>query len=341
VREAATKTARKLLPSKWLERFRADTRDRHYLGAADFFEVAYGRCPDDAERARLRALIPDGRIRRSAHAHRVLMAFDAQLYPTAFAVRATKDSIVNVDLSDFNLCLDADDPSVSAVIADRGDWEPHIARVLADTLEPGSTFVDVGANVGYHSFLAASIVGRTGSVLAIEASPENCRLLELSRLENDWDQVRVLPVALDREPGLRYLTAHLGTNAGFVPEQRSGLLDGHGFVVHATTLDDIAPERIDVMKVDVEGAEFRVLEGGWSTIRRDKPTIVMEFSCEMSKRVSGVEPGAALTRVLELGYELSVLDKESGTAVSVASAEQLLATWNDPLRIEDLLLTPR
>ena len=74
------------------------------------------------------------------------------------------------------------------------------------------------------------------------------------------------------------------------------LIDGRGTPVYATTLDEVAPKRIDVLKIDVEGAEFRVVEGGRTTIERDKPLIVMEFSCEMSQRVSGVDPGPASGR---------------------------------------------
>jgi FkbM family methyltransferase len=341
VGEFAARAAQRLLPAAWFEQGSGSRRGHRYIDVLDFFAVAYGRAPDDAEAAQLRGLVPDGRIRRADQAHRVLMAFDAQFRPTAFAVRATKDSLLKIELNDFSLWLDADDPSVSAVVSDRRDWEPHVAHALADALESGFTFVDVGANVGYHTFLAASIVGPLGSVIAVEASPENCRLLELSKLENRWDQVRILALALDRTPGLRYLTRHLGTNAGFLPERHDSLVEGHGFVVHATTLDDIAPKRVDAIKIDVEGAEFRVLDGGRSVIQRDKPVILMEFSCEMASRVSGVDPWKALDDVLGLGYELFVLDRDTNERTGYASADELLRRWHDPLRIEDLLLSPR
>jgi FkbM family methyltransferase len=338
----AAKAARRLLPEKWVQRLRngAAATDKHRVDAADFFEIAYGRRPDAAESARLDALVPDGSIRGSGQAHRVLMAFDAQSHPTAFAVRATTSSLACIELGNFKLWLDSDDPSVSAVIADGREWEPHVSGALTEFLEPGDTFVDVGANVGYHTFLAASLVGPHGRVLAIEANPENCRLLELSKLDNDASQVTILPVALDRTQGLRYLTSHIGTNAGFLPEHRDHLLNGQGFAVFATTLDDIAPGKVEAIKVDVEGAEFSVLEGGRATIARDKPLIIMEFSCEMSARVAGVDPGEALDNVLDLGYELYVLDRTSGQRIRFSSTQDLLAGWGDRFRIEDLLLHP-
>jgi FkbM family methyltransferase len=314
--------------------------DGSAVGTRAFFELAFGRVPDDGERARLDALVPERRINSPADAHRVLLAFDAQSHPTAFLVRATAPNLSRIDLDGFALWIDVDDPSVSAFIRHEHAWEAHVTRVLTQTLRPGSTFVDVGANVGFHTFLAAATVGSTGTVVAVEPSSENCRLLQLSKVENHADHVSILPFALDRTAGVRYLSAHIGTNAGLIPDAREHLLDGRGTPVYATTLDDIAPPKIDVMKIDVEGAEFRVLEGGHKTIERDKPVIVMEFSCEMTQRTSGVDPGEALQGVLDLGYELFVLDREQRREVPHVSAAALLAGWGDRLRIEDLLLRP-
>jgi len=309
--------------------------------AADrFFELAYGRAPSDAELAHLDALVPGRRIESPAQAHRVLLAFDAQSHPTPFLVRATSGNLERLELDRFVLWIDADDPAVSKVIGHERGWEKHVSDVLTEALSPGSTFVDVGANVGYHAFLASSIVGATGSVVAFEPSAENCRLLQLSKTDNDAANVSILPFALDRSGGVRYLTTHLGSNAGLIPDPREHLIDGRGTPVYATTLDAVAPEHIDVMKIDVEGAEFRVLDGGRATIERDRPLLVMEFSCEMSQRVSGVDPGAALQAVLDLGYHLAVLDRTAGTPVPFDSAAALLAGWGDPFRIEDLLLQP-
>lgn len=309
--------------------------------AADrFFELAYGRVPNEVEYARLDALVPGRRIESAAQAHRVLLAFDAQSHPTPFVVRATSGNLERLELDGFVLWIDADDPAVSTVIGHERGWEKHVSDVLRGALTAGSTFVDVGANVGYHTFLASSIVGPRGTVIAFEPSAENCRLLQLSRTDNDATNVSILPFALDRDGGVRYLTTHLGSNAGLIPDPREHLIDGRGTPIYATTLDEIAPDHIDVMKVDVEGAEFRVLEGGRATIERDKPLIVMEFSCEMSQRVSGVEPGDALQGVLDLGYRLSLLDRTSGTPVPFDTAADLLSGWGNVFRIEDLLLQP-
>ena len=310
------------------------------IPVSDFFALAFGRAPSPAELQVIDGMFGSQRVESAADAHQLILAFDAQSHPTPFVVRATGDNFVTVDLGRFALWLDRADSAVSAVIQHEREWEPHVTDVLVGALQPGSAFVDIGANVGYHTFLAASIVGTDGSVLAVEAQPENSRLLEMSKAHNGSDNVTIMPVALDREPGLLYLSSHLGSNAGLVAGSAANLLAGLGAVTYATTLDEIAPPRVDVMKIDVEGAEFRVLEGGRKTIERDKPLIVMEFSVEMSERVSGGDAGDALQGLLDLSYSLFVLDRSTRERRPFASAAALLEQWGDPLRIEDLLLEP-
>jgi len=106
-------------------------------------------------------------------------------------------------------------------------------------------------------------------------------------------------------------------------------------------LDDLGIDQLDVIKIDVEGAEPIVVEGALATIERCRPAIVMELSCEMTRRVGGVEPIEHLSRLTGLGYHLHLIDRGGGPPVPFPSAEALLATWHDPLRLDDLLLLPQ
>lgn len=315
------------------------------ITAAQFFELAYGRKPDKDERALLDRLVPH--VTTPSEARAVLLAFDQQRTPTTFQVRLGEDDLARAELDGFTLWLDRRDVSVSAVILDRKAWEPHIERVLRDVLRPGDTFVDIGANVGYHTFLAASLVRATGRVVAFEPDAENCRLLWLSRHENDADHVTIVPNALDRTPGLRYLATHLGSNGGLVETELDAIRNGRGVFVQAQPLDEVADATqgtIRLMKVDVEGAELAVLDGARKLLTTAKPPphLIVEFSVEMTKRVSGVDPATALQSLLDdYGYRLSVLDRnEPGRRHHFASADALLGAWGDPLRIEDLLFEP-
>lgn len=318
---------------------RPATADDTSIRPSQFFRLAYGREPTTNELEYLDLLVGE-QVRTTSEARAILRGFDHQQLPTSFDLRIVPDDLVLVELPEFRLWVDRRDVSVSAVILDRRGWEPHVDSVLADVLRPGDVFVDVGANVGYHTFLAASLVGAGGAVVAIEPSAENCRLLWLSKHENGAEQVSIHALALDRTAGLRYLTSHLGSNGGLLPDDVVEVRSGRGSFVTAARLDDLHVGAVRLMKVDVEGAEFAVLDGAVETVASQRPHLILEFSAEMARRVSGVEPFDALQRLLDHGYALSVLDRSSTRRVEFSSAADLRASWGDDLRIEDLLLVP-
>lgn len=94
-----------------------------------------------------------------------------------------------------------------------------------------------------------------------------------------------------------------------------------------------------MIKIDVEGAEISVLRSGLAALQRNRPSIIMEFSCEMVHRVSVIEPRTALEWIEGLGYEIAVINKESHEPVAI-TADELINNWGPSTRIEDLLLTP-
>ena len=144
-----------------------------------------------------------------------------------------------------------------------GTWEPDLAAFLRRRLRPGDTFVDVGANVGCVSALASRLVGPRGAVVAIEPSPPVIAALQETLTRNDLTNVRMVAAAVsDRDHELplfapRYNSGRTSTLA------RSGLRE-EGRVRAAplgslVTREELATARL--IKIDVEGAEDRVLAG--------------------------------------------------------------------------------
>src|SRR5205823_8966527 len=77
-----------------------------------------------------------------------------------------------------------------------GVWEPHLTRWIVRRLVCGDAFIDVGANVGYYSLLASKLVGTSGSVVAIEASPATFKILQSNLALNQVRNVRAMNVAV-------------------------------------------------------------------------------------------------------------------------------------------------
>lgn len=178
-----------------------------------------------------------------------------------------------------------------------GTYEPELREIFRTVLPAGGVALDVGANVGWHTLLMARLVGPGGRVIAAEPNPSVRKRLEDNLNVNGFRQVQVVPCAIaDTE----------GTVEFFGPEAddpRSG--DSHVVTGTATEkrgvirvetrrLDAIVSEarieRVDLIKIDVEGFEWPVLRGAAETIAEFRPHIVFEYNAEYCSRGAGNPP---------------------------------------------------
>jgi FkbM family methyltransferase len=148
--------------------------------------------------------------------------------------------------------------------------EPHLRSLLETELSSGGTFVDGGANIGFYSMLAARQVGVTGRVLAFEMMPDTAEILRRHVAANGTDCVTVLERALsDRSGDMVMATVEPGLHgqASIVADEKGGR---NQIGVATTTLDESTAEldRIDLMKLDLEGAEYLALRGATATLAR-------------------------------------------------------------------------
>lgn len=189
-----------------------------------------------------------------------------------------------------------------------GIYEPEVGQVFRRLLRPGMGVIDIGANIGLYSMLSASLVGPAGHVLAIEPNPRNVRLLEASRRANGFAHVTIAQVAAGAEVGLLVLhaTHSNGTTSKPLPELAALLASETVACVRADSLAD-PNRRVDLIKLDAEGAEHKALEGCAAILRRWHPTLITEFSPQLLQGISGVDGPTYLRRLLALGYALSVI----------------------------------
>jgi FkbM family methyltransferase len=146
-----------------------------------------------------------------------------------------------------------------------GAYAPQETALLRAILRPGATFVDVGANWGYFTLLAAHLVGDTGRVLALEPDPRMHRLLATNVAENGLRQVTALAAAASDRTERRTLSGFdaSGENWGVSSLVAAG--EGPRFEVETRRMDDVTDElgvdAIDLLKMDIEGAEVMALRG--------------------------------------------------------------------------------
>jgi len=163
-----------------------------------------------------------------------------------------------------------------------GCIDPNEFLTLDKLLRPGMTFVDVGANEGIYSLFASARVGPSGSVWAFEPSAREVGRIDANVKLNGLHNIRSLPIALADVNGKGKLLV-----AGYEHEGHNTL----GAFIYDTVLqqqetvplrrldsivDEFEIERVDFLKIDVEGAELKVLSGARQTLERHRPIVLFE-----------------------------------------------------------------
>lgn len=175
-----------------------------------------------------------------------------------------------------------------------GTYEPFLRAIIRSVLPAGGTALDVGANVGWHALLMARTAGDGGRVLAAEANPSVRRLLESNLKLNRFRQVEIIPCAVaEREGSVEFWGPEAdAAGSGDGHMMAAGAQGRQGIIrVETRTVDAICGasrvERLDLIKIDVEGFEWPVLQGAEKTIAKFRPHIVFEYNDEYAARGGG------------------------------------------------------
>ena len=221
---------------------------------------------------------------------------------------------VELDTAIGTLWFDGADEQLVRWIRSQGVWEADVMKLLGRTLRPGGVFVDVGAHVGFHSVLAGQLVGPAGKVFAVEPAPWAVDLLRANVRRHGLD-VTVLPFAASDEAGTVRLALDEAHRSGAHLSEAEDAVE-----VQAAPLDELLPDvAVDVLKVDVEGAEPLVLRGARSLLRRSPHLLaVVEFRDQ--RHLSGESPAEVLALYESLGFELCLLRRNGDLAPAAADA---------------------
>jgi FkbM family methyltransferase len=209
----------------------------------------------------------------------------------------------------------------------QGAYEPWVLPYFYELCQPGMVVLDVGASIGNFAIPAAKKIGPQGVVLAIEVSERNARLLLRNAFENGLTNLKVLPFGVSDEIGFALLPAQVYTNnnvlAPFI-DSKIGKLEQCN-LVPLLPLDILLSHisRLDIIKMDVEGMEYKAVKGARTVIERTRPIIFLEYSPRFQKVGSGVEGPELLLEFLQAGYRVEILHRSRGIErITVAAPEQ-------------------
>lgn len=197
---------------------------------------------------------------------------------------------------------------------------------LSDRLGDDATFLDIGANIGQWTIpMGMRAEARGGRVLAVEPAAATAAALARSIELNGLARTELVRAALAASDGKTLLHHHdrdpsqhsLGGTGGTTEEVPTRSL--------GSVLGERGIDRVDAIKMDVEGAEQRVLEGASDVLASLRPTIIFEVRTGLPERL-GLEPDGAWQVLLDAGYQTYRLDA-GGTLVPVAPESLAQQTW--------------
>ncbi len=199
------------------------------------------------------------------------------------------------------LLVDAADTGIGRELALYAVHEPITTRLIAGFVCPGECVIDLGANIGYYCLMLARLVGPQGKVLAIEPHPHNFHVLQTNLLLNRVANVECLQAAVSDRSGVATLYVSSASNWHTLNPTRAQ--DSLQVEVPTITLDELTerlPHPPQLIRMDTEGFEARILDGGRRLLGTQKPRLIIE----VHPAYLGQKYGPAMLRqLLDWGYE--------------------------------------
>lgn len=207
-------------------------------------------------------------------------------------------------VNDFKMYLD---PTDALGLRTNKTFEKFETELVKKEIKNGNIVLDIGANIGYYSLVFSQLVGTNGQIFAFEPDPNNFALLKKNIEINNLKNVTVIQKAVSdvSKPLSLYLCDYNHAQHRIYPSPRCN----EKIIVESTTIDEYLSgkefyNKINFVKMDVEGAEYNVLEGMKKTLKSNPSLkILCEFSPKQI-REHKLEPEDVLDQLLRFGFKI-------------------------------------
>ena len=246
-----------------------------------------------------------------------------------------------LETDEWKLILDKDDVAMSGYLA-LGSYEPKTVKLFANSIKDGATVVDIGTNIGYYTIIVGKKVGQKGKVFGYEPNKDSLNLLLRNIQINNFKNIIPINVALSDDKGRR--TLFFGDNKcthSFADNRKTGKNE----TVETDTLDNSLKKygspKIDVIKMDIEGAEMLALEGMMETIERSPGLIIFtEFYPKAFKRL-GKSPIKFLERLRGLNFSISVINEDKKELSPLNDFDAFVSSFPDDESYKNLYVVKK
>jgi FkbM family methyltransferase len=243
-----------------------------------------------------------------------------------------KDTFVH-DFGKFKMVLDSNDNDVSLQIKEHGWYvdEQFDIQILHRYLKEGMTFVDLGANVGFYTFVARSLVGDKGRVFAFEPFPRNAQLIRASIRENSFTNVTIVEAAVSDRNGKA--SFHLSPDANsehslldldfkYNGQQRPAKIDVDLVTIDSFFEKNVGDKKVDFIKMDIEGSEYEAVKGMKKILENNRHLVLLAEFWPNGFRKGGHDPYEFLNSLSTSGFSIHIIDSLANQ-VSKVSIDEL------------------
>ncbi len=231
-----------------------------------------------------------------------------------YGIQRCIPSSIRLPEKGMSLFLNPHDTVVSGAIF-FGVYEPFEVSLFRAYLKPGMTVLDIGANLGYYTVIAAARVGASGRVIAVEPDKDNQYFLQKNVTENGLSHVTVVPVAVAATEGeaVLYMSSDNKGDHRVYPVEGSRQQQQ----IHTTTIDALMTQfdltHVDVIKMDIQGAEGLALQGMQELLSKTASMAIFTEFWPEGLQKTGQDPLLFLQTFLSHGFVLLSINEEKGT----------------------------
>ena len=224
-------------------------------------------------------------------------------------------------------------------ISHYGTYEESEAKIMEEKIKVGNIVVDVGANIGLHTLNMARIVGNTGRVFAFEPDPSNFEILEKNVKINNYQNIILEQKAVGDKHGRTtlYQSDNPGNHRLFpLTKQAKGQIQVELTSLDKYFIDSNLANKINFIKIDVEGFEFSVLKGMKNILKNNKKIKILFENMQINTIQAGFTPIKVLNYLTSYDFKLFCLDERTKKLLHVSNNEEILklcATLNNYISI--------
>ncbi len=236
--------------------------------------------------------------------------------------------LVETDFGGFKLYPWRGDDLIGGSVLASGTYEPYVLPAFVARVPEGGTVLDIGANIGIFTLSAARKVGPQGRVFAVEPIPRNVKSLCAGVIGNGLHNVSIFPVAASASAGVVPVLRHANSS--------NGIVDMH---VDPTLADEFVPtqridqllhgiDRLDAIKIDIEGHEPLAWPGIEPLVRKHRPVIFTEFNPAAIRNHSRINLDTYLRQLFAHAAIIETIEFD-GQHSACRSVDEIMGRWRD------------